>query len=97
MRAEDDLASVTAGLLRRIGAGLDARLPPVSYEAFGNQPPAELKSRLAGAVIATAEELRDLATAAVAPIFRAEIARDSNRAVGSIQRSLAVARPSRSG
>jgi hypothetical protein len=39
----------------RIGAGLDARFPPVRYEASGNQPPAELKSRLAGAVIATTQ------------------------------------------
>ena len=64
--AEEDLSSVTQGLLRRLGAGLDRGFPPISPSGFGHQLPEVLRARQAEAAIATADELRVLAEACVA-------------------------------
>ena len=65
MGAENDLSSVSGGLLRRIGAGLDPGFPPIHPEAFDRQLPEDLRARMGAAAIRTAEGLRALASAAV--------------------------------
>ena len=93
----EDIAGVTRGLLVRVAAGLDAGFPPIHPDPFRRQLPARLKTRLADAVVATAQELRSLADAAVAanraPIERfAALLAEAHELTGdALQEAIALA------